>query len=377
MKKIGYEKNYAGAVEAVASTGGQIMPPIMGAGAFIMAEYIGIPYTAIAKHALFPALLYFTAVFLQVYFEARRLNLPNIAKEDVPKLKTVIIKQGYLALPLVAIILFMMIGFSPMRSGFYGVITVWVISLVQKDSRMGAMKIATAMRSAAMSIVPVASACACAGIVIAVVRLTGLGLKFSSAVLGLASGSLILAMIFTMFAALILGMGLPTTASYVIQAALAAPALIQLGLEPVQAHLFIFYFSCISCMTPPVALASYAAAPICGGNPFIIGIKAFKLGLAAFIVPYMFAAGPAILLIGSPLDLLIAIPTAVLGIIALSISLTGWLWGRMNILIRFLFMISALGLMIQGVVTDLSGLGIFLVAILLQRSISRGRPDLL
>ena len=371
MKKIGYEKNYAGAVETVASAGGQILPPVMGAGAFIMAEYTGVPYSGVIKHALFPALLYFFAVFLQVYFEGRRLNLPNIPKDEIPGLKGVLIKEGYLSLSLVAIIVFLMMGYSPMRSGLYGTITAWVLSLMKKESRMGIKKILVAMHSAATAIVPVAIACASAGIVIAVIRLTGLGLKFSSTILSLAGGNLILALILTMTAALVLGMGLPTTAAYIILAALSAPALIQLGLLPIQAHLFIFYFACISTFTPPVALAAFAAAPICGGNPFVVSIKAVRLGLVAFIVPFIFAGNTTILLIGSPIDILLAVPTAIMGAVALAIGLSGWLWGRLNILIRVCFLVSSLTMMIPGGMTDIIGLAIFIAAMLMQRAIVR------
>jgi len=320
---------------------------------------------------LIPALLFFFAVFLQVYFEARRLNLPSIPKDEIPNLKQVIIRQGYLALPIIAIIAFIMMGYSPMRAGFYGVAVAWGISLLKKSSRMGFGKIVIAMQKAARAIVSVAIACACAGIVIAVIRSTGLGLKFTSAIIGLAGDNLLFAMVLTMLAALILGMGLPTAAAYVIQAALAAPALIQLGLLPIQAHLFIFYFSSISAISPPVPLAGFAAATLCDGDPLTVGVKAFRLGLAAFIIPYMFAFGPALLLIGSVQDLLIALPTALLGITAFAIGLSGWLWARTNVLIRMLFFASAMGLMLQGIVSDLIGISLLVAAILLQRSILR------
>jgi TRAP-type uncharacterized transport system fused permease subunit len=238
---------------------------------------------------------------------------------------------------------------------------------------LGPKKILSAVTSASKAIAPVSCACACAGIVIAVVRFTGLGLKFSSAVLGLAQGSLPVALVLTMLASLILGMGLPTTASYIIQAALNAPALIQLGLSLVQAHLFIFYFASIAAITPPVALAAYTAAPICEGNPMIVGFKAFKLGMAAFIVPYMFVYGPGILMIGSFQEVLLAFCSSVIGVAALAAALTGWLGISLHIISCMALLAAAFLLMVQGVVTDLIGLGLAIIVIIIQRLKFRGR----
>lgn len=355
MKKSGYEKNFAGAVEAVASTGGQILPPIMGSGAFIMSEYIGIPYAKIAICAAVPALLYYFAVFMQVYFEARRSNLTGIPSEEIQPLREVLRSGGHLSIPLIMIVYFMLTGYSPMRAGFYGVISVVAVTSIKRSTRMDLRKIVSAMVVTGRSVVPVASACACAGIIIGVVRFTGIGLKFSSAVLSISGGNLLIGLFMCMCASLVLGMGLPTAAAYILQAALAAPALVSLGLSPIQAHLFIFYFSCIAVITPPVALAAYAAAPICDGNAVTVGVKAFRLGLAAFIVPYLFAYGPGLLLIGSLGEIAICVITAIVGILLLSVSLTGWAWGRLHIVSRALFFLASMLLMIQGGTTDFIG----------------------
>lgn len=377
MKKVGYEKNFAGAVESVASSGGQIMPPIMGAGAFIMAEYVGVPYTEIAKHALVPALLYFFAVFLQVYFYARKHELPGIPPEEIRKPMIVMRESGHLALPLVIIIALMVTGTSPMRAGFWGIVSCIAASYLSKRTAMTPKKILEAIQGAANGIIPVAAACACAGIIIAVIRFTGLGLKFSSAITALSHGSLLLAMVLTMFSSLILGMGLPTTASYIIQSALTAPALIAMGLMPIQAHLFIFYFACMAVITPPVALAAFTAAPIAGGNAVTIGVKAFLLGLTSFIVPYMFAFGPGLLLIGDWLDITQAVFSSFVGVACLAVGVSGWLGCNTNIAARAVFFAASLGLMMQGTVSDLAGLALIAVGLMLQLTAYRRKQSAL
>jgi TRAP transporter 4TM/12TM fusion protein len=356
MKKVGYEKNFAGAVEAVASTGGQIMPPVMGAGAFIMSEYIGVPYGQIALCAFIPALLYFFAVFMQIYLEARRLNLPGVPPEEIHSFWTIIRQRGQLVIAPIIMVGVLMIGFTASRAGFWGIVAVLIMSSLKKQTRMGLKKLVEAFISAVHSLVPVASACACAGIIIGVVRFSGIGLKFGSAVLSISNGNLPVALVLTMVSSMVLGMGLPTTASYIIQAALAAPALIQMGLEPIQAHLFVFYFACTATITPPVALAAYAAAPICEGNPTTVGIKAFKLGLAAYIVPYMFVYGPGLILLGEPLEIFLAFISSVTGVTILAVALTGWAGRPIPILFRLMLFAASILLMIQGIRTDLIGL---------------------
>ncbi|MGE4354080.1 MAG: TRAP transporter permease [Oscillospiraceae bacterium] len=372
MKRIGYDKNYAGAVEAVSSSGGQIMPPVMGAGAFLMAEYLGCSYSEILKAAIIPAALYFLCVFLQVYLEARKRSIPGVPAEEIKKPMLVIRDSGYMVLPLIMIIIMLVRGYSPMRAAFWGVLgTVFVACFKKKTRENLPKKILKAMTSAAKSAIGVCSACACAGIVICVLKQTGIGLKFSSAIVSLSSGSLLLALILAMLSSLLLGMGLPTTASYVIQATLVAPALITMGLLPIQAHLFVFYFACMACITPPVALAAYTAAPIADGNAMKIGSKAFKLGLAAFIVPYAFAFSPAILIEGSTEAIIFACLSAIIGCCALAIALTGWFAEQMNVITRVLMLSGALCMIHTGNNTDIVGYFLFAVLIVYQLLKSR------
>ena len=361
MKRTGYEKNFAGAVEAVASTGGQILPPVMGAGAFIMAEYVGITYRDVIIAAAVPAILYFFSVFMQVLFEARRLNLPGTPANEIKRTRDVLKESGYLAIPLIIMIVMLVSGYSAMRAGFWGVILIIIVSTVKKETRMDLKKIYQAMESATKGIISVASACCCAGLIICVIRITGLGLKFSSAVMSLSGGNMVLALILTMISSLVLGMGLPTTASYIIQATLTAPALINMGLLPIQAHLFVFYFACMAVITPPVALAAYTAAPICEGNAVTVGIKAFRLGLAAFIVPFAFAFGPQLLMIGEPLGIIQAIVTSLIGCTVLAMALTGWGFGKITMLFRVVLFIAALCMVVPGTASDLAGVGLIVV----------------
>ncbi|RGY97718.1 hypothetical protein DXA13_13620 [Clostridium sp. AM58-1XD] len=337
----------------------------MGSGAFIMSEYIGVPYSTIAVCAIIPAVLYYVTVFLQVYFEARRTNLAGIPAKEIRSARQVIREGGHLSIPLIMILVLMLSGYSPMKAGVYGVLSVVLVTAIKKNTRMDLKKIVRAMVNAGRSIVPVSSACACAGIIIGIVRFTGIGLKFSSAVLSISNGNLMVGLTLCMCASLILGMGLPTAAAYVIQAALTAPALVTLGLQPIQAHLFIFYFSCIAVITPPVALAAYAAAPIAGGNAIKVGVKAFRLGLASFIVPYMFGFGPGLLLLGSIGDIALTLASALIGIVLFSAALSGWAGGRINTPCRVLFFLSAVLLMMQGGITDLLGAGIAAAGILI------------
>ncbi len=330
-----------------------------------MSEYIGVPYSTIAVCAIIPAVLYYVTVFLQVYFEARRTNLAGIPAKEIRSARQVIREGGHLSIPLIMILVLMLSGYSPMKAGVYGVLSVVLVTAIKKNTRMDLKKIVRAMVNAGRSIVPVSSACACAGIIIGIVRFTGIGLKFSSAVLSISNGNLMVGLTLCMCASLILGMGLPTAAAYVIQAALTAPALVTLGLQPIQAHLFIFYFSCIAVITPPVALAAYAAAPIAGGNAIKVGVKAFRLGLASFIVPYMFGFGPGLLLLGSIGDIALTLASALIGIVLFSAALSGWAGGRINTPCRVLFFLSAVLLMMQGGITDLLGAGIAAAGILI------------
>lgn len=367
MKRTGFKHEFAAAVEATASTGGQIMPPVMGAAAFVIAEYTGITYINICKHALIPALLYYLALFMAIHFEASKTGLLGIPKEERPRLKSVVLTRGHLFVPLVVIIYFMMAGYTPMYACIFATISVVLIALVRSDTRMGLFKILEALEFGAKNMLPVAAACACAGIVVGVINLTGLGLKFTSFILLIAGDSLAPALIFTMIAGIILGMGLPTTAAYIVQAALLIPALIKLGTPVIAAHLFVFYFAIISAITPPVAMAVYAAAGISGSNIWKTGLAAMKAGATGFIVPFMFVYGPSLLLIGSPMNIITTIISASIGVVLLSAGLMGWLFKETTLLERAMLIAGAICLINPGLITDAVGLSLLIIVILLQK----------
>ncbi len=373
MKSIGYKNHFAGAVEATASTGGQIMPPIMGSAAFIMASLIGMPYSRIVTAAIIPALLYFYTVFLMVDLEAIKHNLQGIERAKLPSLKKIMMTQGHLILPLIVLILVLtVLGWSTIRSALMGIITCIVVSWVHKNTRMGPKTILKACGDGALSATSVIAACGTAGIVVGVLNVTGTGLKFASAIVQLAGGRLWLALVLTMCASILLGMGLPTTASYLICAAVAAPALVQLGLTPLQAHMFVFYFACISAITPPVALAAYAGAGIAKAKPMQVAVTACKVGISAFVIPYMFCYGPALLWEGSGTVIITTLITAIAGATFLSFGMQRQAMHiRMNRLESIVMMFGSLLLIKPGLQTDAIGIcicgGICAIAIVRHR----------
>ncbi|MEL7566825.1 MAG: TRAP transporter permease [Dehalobacterium sp.] len=376
MKRTGFKKEFAAAVETVASTGGQIMPPLMGAGAFIMAEYLGIPYLKVAYHALVPAILYFLAVGIMIHFESCKLNLPVTPRSELPNIVDVL-KSGFLYfIPLIAIIWFLLKGFTPAKAGFYATIMIFLISLVNKKTRMGLDKVLYAMEAAAKNSISLVAACACAGIIVGIVRATGLGFKFGSFIVSISDGALMIALLLGAITGIIMGMGLPTTPSYVIQAALAVPALIQLGVEPIAAHLFCFYFACLACITPPVAVAAYAAAPLAEANAVTVGFIAFRLGIAAFIIPFIFAYAPELILIGeSMIFILFSIVTALFGVVGLAACTQGWLLGKTQIWERIVMGISAITLIKPGYITDTVGIVLFVIVLGAQYNRFRNKKE--
>ncbi|MCF6094852.1 TRAP transporter permease [Microaerobacter geothermalis] len=355
MKKTGYRGEFAAAVEAVSSSGGQIMPPIMGASAFIIASYLGMPYIEVAAAALIPALLYYLCLFFQVDFRALRRGLRGVPKNELPDMKKVI-KQGFLFFaPLILIVYLLIIGFSPMRAGLFAIVTVIVVAAVKTATRLKLKLIIKTLDVGARAAVETAIATAAAGMVIGLISLTGLGLKFSSLIINLAGGSLLLTLIFTMISSIILGMGLPTVAAYIVQVALTVPALIELGVTPLAAHMFVFYFAIISAITPPVALAAFAGAGIAGSDPMRTGMIALRLGIGAFIVPYMFIYGPSILLIGTPLEIFLTLISAIIGIYGIAAGAEGWLKRDMKWWERVIIIASSLTLIKPGLITDVIG----------------------
>ncbi|QTQ14225.1 TRAP transporter permease [Treponema parvum] len=358
MKKAGYKPHFAGAVEAAASSGGQFMPPVMGAAAFVLAEFSGIPYLHVIKYAFIPGTLYFLAIFFAVHFQAIKSGIKGLPKDQVPNLWKTLLTGGYLLLPVVAIVVLLVSGFTPMYAALGAIAVTIALSWINKETRLGPKKILLALEKGVKASVMVISACACAGIVIGVVSLTGLGLKFTSMVVQLSGGMLVPALLLTMVAALILGMGLPTTPAYIVQASLLIPAIIQMGVLPISAHLFALYFSVISNITPPVAISSYAAAGIAGADAMKTSVESVKLGLVAYIVPFMFVFNPALLLIGKIGVILLAIVTSLIGIVCLAAGLQSYYFMKLLWFERIILIVASISLIFPGYRTDLVGLGL-------------------
>lgn len=368
MKKAGYRPEFAAAAEASASTGGQIMPPIMGAAAFIMATYTETPYSQIMLAALIPAVLYFSGVFLGVHFESRKRGIVGMPKSALPNLKRLMIERGYLLLPILVIFYTLLNGRTPMRAALLGIAVSFLVSLFRRDTRMSFKSVLGAMEQGARAALPVIAACACAGIIVGVVVQTGLGGRIADGIITLGGGHLFLTLFFTMIACLILGMGLPTTANYVVTATMAAPALV-LGLDvPIlAAHMFVFYFGIVADITPPVCLAAYAGAGIARANPFQSGVTAFKLAAAAYIVPYIFVANPQLLLIDyEPAKLAISVVTALIGMVGISSSVIGFLIRPTHAWERLALFPAGMLLIIPQLALSAVGLAIVLGILLLQ-----------
>ena len=359
MKRTGYRPAFAGAVEAVASTGGQLMPPIMGAAAFVMAEFLGVSYLTVAALALLPALLYYLAVFMAVHFEAKRIGLVGVPKADLPRLKGVLIERGHLFLPLVVIIAVLLSGRSAAFAALCGIGSVVPTTWLRASTRgtFTWRAIGEAFESGARNTVIVALACAAAGIVIGVITLTGLGLAFTGVVLTLAQDSQILALVLTMLAGILLGMGLPTTPAYIVQVALLVPALVKLGVEVQAAHLFVLYFAVLSAITPPVAIAVYAANGISGARLMETSWAAVKLGLTGYIIPFMFVFAPSLLLKGDWPTVALAVVTASIGVTCLAGGLhENFFWGRARSWERIMLLTAAVVLIKPGWQSDLAGI---------------------
>ncbi len=370
MKRTGYSALFAGAVEAVASTGGQIMPPVMGAGAFVMAELLGVSYSQVALAATIPALLYFVSVGLMVYFKAHRENLSVLRGDELPLARNTLRTGYHLLIPLIVLVYLLVVRqLSPMLAGFYAICTQVLVAsafILIREKRIPWREILMALEQGAVTAVPVAMACATAGIVIGVVSLTGLGVRFTQMVIHLSGGSLWLGGLLTMIACIVLGMGLPTTAAYIITAILGVPALTHMGVLPIAAHMFIFYFAIISFITPPVAISAYAAAGIAQTNAMKTGFQSLKLGLAGFIVPFLFLYSPSLLLEGSIWNIVINSFTALLGVTALAGGLIGWFCMDLSIWLRAIFLAAAVALIApspwMGVIGSLPLAAVFATA---------------
>ena len=378
MKSVGYEPHFAGAVEAVASTGGQIMPPVMGAGAFIMAQFLGVPYLEVALAAVVPALLYYFAVMVQVHFEATRLGLKGIPWAQLPPLWPLIKSKGFLLIPLIAIIYFLIAGYTPLRAAFNGILVSFALSWLNKETRLTPTRILEAFQSGARGAIGVACACATVGMVVGMGTLTGLALRIANAIVTLAGGSKILTLFYTMIASIILGTGLPTTANFIVTSTMAAPALFKLGVPAKAAYMFVFYFGIAADLTPPVALAAYAGSGIAGSDPMKTGVTAFKLALAGFLIPYIYVYNPMLLFIDVvPLQMVQAIFTAMLGVFLLSMFTIGYYKATIPLYLRLVAFAGALGLLIPGTMTDAGGIAVLVLIYVIQtakaRSIAKKR----
>ncbi|CDZ74540.1 TRAP transporter [Peptoniphilus sp. ING2-D1G] len=383
MIETGYDKNFAGAVEATASTGGQIMPPIMGAAAFIMTEYVGEPYGVIALAAVIPAILYFSGIFLNVHFEALKNGLVGLPKEKRKDPKVLFKTGWYMLLPVLLIFGLLIGGSSAMKAAMYGIlgcIVIWIINIVKEEKKFNFVNFAKmfidSLDESARSAIAVAITCGTAGVIVGVVTMTGLGLKMADGLVKLAGGSLLLTMVFTMLSSIVLGMGVPTTANYIIQATISAPALVSLGVPPIAAHMFVFYFGIVADITPPVALAAFAGAGISGGNPMKTGFNATRLGIAAYIVPYMLVYNPILVLVNVEgystgvfvLMVLKSVATAILGMGGVAIGFTGYFKTTCKPWERILLIIGGLLSIDPGTVTDIIGIAILASIYMVQKN---------
>jgi TRAP transporter 4TM/12TM fusion protein len=386
MKRLGYSRNFAGGVEAASSTGGQIMPPIMGAAAFLMIEFAGVGYWEIAKAAVIPATLYFSGIWIMTHFEAKRLGLMGLSKEEIPNKKETL-KKIYLLLPILAIVYMLFNGYSIERTAIYGIIITIVVSLFRKDTNMflkdnkfTLSKLIDGLTTGARTALGVAAATASAGIIVGVVTKTGLGLKLGNSLVDLADSItnapqalLLLTLFFTMITSIIIGMGSPTTANYIITSTIALPAIMalndqyQFAIPVLAAHMFVFYFGILADITPPVALAAFAATGISGGEPIRTGFNASKLAIAAYIIPYMFVLSPQLLMINATTgEIVLSLVTALLGMVSIGAGLIGFWYRKINWIERTITVITGLLLVYPEGNTDLIGFGIFVILLIVQ-----------
>ncbi|MGC2857344.1 TRAP transporter permease [Novispirillum sp. DQ9] len=371
MKRVGYKPQMAAAVEAAASSGGQIMPPIMGAGAFIMAEVTGIPYTDLIIAAIIPAVLYFVSVYFIVDLEARRLDMRGLSRDELPQF-AVLLRQVYLFIPVVMLIGALFLGYSVIRAGTVALVAALVVSWLT-PYRMGPFRALEALNLSARMAIQLIAVCACAGIIVGVIGLTGVGLRFSSVLLSLADQSTFLAMVFAMGISILLGMGMPTTAAYAVAASVVAPGLVtHMGVPPLVAHFFVFYYAVISAITPPVALAAYAGAALAGSEPMRTSVTAFRIGLSAFIVPFMFFYSPALLMEGEWVTIAHHTVTALVGVYLLSGAVVGYIFdARLKLPMRLATFAAALLMIAGGLFTDAIGIALMAGIFVVQKAIAK------
>lgn len=366
MKARGYKAPFAAGVESVASTGGQILPPVMGSGAFLMVAFTNEPYIAIVICAVVPAMLYFIGAAVAVISQSEIAEIELVDPKDIPKARDVL-KDGWIYLVIIGVLIYCLLGaqLSPLRSALYASTAVPIVMLFDKQKRFRPKHIITSLIKSGFSAMSIVMGCACAGIVVAMTSLTGIGVVFGDMMIKAAGGNLFLSLVFTAMACVILGMGLPTTSAYVIAASILAPSLVTLGLETLTAHLFVFYFACLSAITPPVALAAYAGAGLAKCSPMTTAVEACKLGFAGFIAPFAFCYNPALLLKGDLTEIISVCLSALLGTIIISSGFQGWLLWKLNFIERVLFVGGGMLMFIPGTMTDVIGLAVTLLLILI------------
>jgi TRAP transporter 4TM/12TM fusion protein len=324
MRRMGYRNAWAGAVEAVASTGGTITPPVMGATAFILSEFMGVSYLEVMKAAIIPAFLYYAGLFAAVHAQSKKMGFAGMPREKLPELKSALIRSAHLILPILILVYLLVEQYVPITAALYASVALFLMAFLARDTRPTWKRVLKASKAACKAMVVVSAACAAAGIVIAVLNLTGLGFKLSSIIVALSGGNLLIALLFTQAAAVLLGMGLVTPAVYALLAVLVAPGLVKIGIHPMSAHMFIFFCSALAPITPPVALAAYAAAGLAESSPFTVSMNAVKLGLVAFFLPYFFVYNPSLLFMGPYLEILGHFTTALIGVIVLGFATQGF-----------------------------------------------------
>jgi len=372
MKRVGYRAEFAGGVESAAATGGQIMPPILGAAAFIMSEFTHTPYLTIVVLSIVPAILYYLSLFMNVHFEACRTGMEGMPEEEIPKTSKVLSDGWIFIFPVITLIVVLTMGFSPARAAFSAMGMLIVLSLIKASTRIGPTVFWESLVAAGRNTVGIAAACACAGIIVGTVSMTGLGIKFANLIEQISQGHLILALMFTAVASLVLGMALPTTANYIVQASVAAPALVALGLPVLTAHMFVFYFGVFADITPPVALAAYTAAGIAKGDPMKTGVIATRNVIVGFIVPFLFVYHPGLILRGPVEDMAMMIPSTALAVVALSAFVGNYLHRLCAVWERFGLLAAGVLLITPGWMTDAIGLALLVGIYLWQRKTAKG-----
>lgn len=359
MKRFGYKPNFAGAVEASASTGGQITPPVLGAAAFVMAEFIGVSYARICLAALIPALLYYVSIYAGVHAEAVKTGLRGMDQKELPIMRQVLTTGLHFLIPMGTLVYFLIAGYTPFRAAFVATLVLIAVAMVRKSSRIGLKGIWKSLESGATNAIMIGVACACAGIVVGSLEVTGLGISFVSILLKLSGGNFLATLVLVMVACIILGMGMPTTAAYILAAMIGAPALVKLGIPVLAAHMFVFGSCILSAITPPVALAAYAGAQIAGGDPMKVGWIACRLGFPKFLVPFLIVYNPVLLWTGEPFWIFQSTVTAILGVLAFSFGVDRWLWKDLGLVKSALFIVSGFILMVPEIYTDLVGMAVF------------------